>query len=94
MYCMYACPCVHVQDVCRRTLSNEFIIVGGVARESYGTRETSIRSSLHLGACPGKIESQTEESPLNLGGIELRKTFSTVNRTSNSVVPWKNSFES
>ena len=46
MYCMYASV-----RACRargRTLSYEFIIVGGVARESYGTQETSIRSSLHI----------------------------------------------
>ena len=45
---MYACLCAHAQGARGRTLSYEFIIVGGVARESYGTRETSIRSSLHI----------------------------------------------
>ena len=48
MYCMYACLCAHAQGTHGHTLSNEFIIVGGVARESYGTREMSIRSLLHL----------------------------------------------
>ena len=51
MYVLYVCMSVCARG---RTLSYEFIIVGGVARESYGTRETSIRSSLHLGACPGR----------------------------------------
>ena len=44
---MYACLCAHAQGTGGHMLSSEFIIVGGVARESYGTREMSIRSSLH-----------------------------------------------
>ena len=42
MYCMYACLCAHTLGARGRTLSNKFIIVGGVARESYGTREASM----------------------------------------------------
>ena len=37
--CMYACLCVHGQDSRGRTLSNEFIIVKVIVRESYGMQD-------------------------------------------------------
>ena len=48
MYNMYACLWAHVRGTHVRTLSYKFNIVRGVARESYGMREMSIRSLLQI----------------------------------------------